>query len=156
MNKIIGVIVIIAIIIIGGYYLLRGNYKTTPPTDATPSAGLPTGAENPTLPVVGSTETAGTTTPTPTPTPTPAPSSETTTAISIQNFAFDPATLTVKAGTTVVWTNDDQAPHRIKSTAFNSENLNTGDTYSFKFETAGTFDYICSLHPSMQGKIIVE
>ena len=77
-------------------------------------------------------------------------------AVSIKNFAFNPAALTVKSGDTVTWTNDDSAPHQIKSTAFNSDMLSTGQSFSFTFNQTGSYDYICSVHPSMAGKIIVE
>lgn len=76
--------------------------------------------------------------------------------VNIQNFSFNPATLTVKKGAAVTWTNNDSAPHQIKSAAFNSELMSQGQTFSFTFNDAGTFDYSCSIHPSMTGKIIVE
>ena len=93
------------------------------------------------------------------PVQTPAPtqgSSVTSNSINIQNFAFSPATLTVKKGTTVTWTNNDSAPHQIKSATFNSGQLGNGQSFSFAFDTAGTFDYSCAIHPSMLGKIIVQ
>jgi len=76
--------------------------------------------------------------------------------VAIQNFAFDPAVLAVKAGDTVTWTNDDSAPHQIKSDAFNSLQLAKGQTFSFIFPSAGTFDYSCAIHPSMKGQIVVQ
>jgi plastocyanin len=76
--------------------------------------------------------------------------------INIQNFAFSPSTLTVKKGTVVTWTNNDSAPHTIKSATFNSSSMSKGQTFSFAFDTVGTFDYSCGIHPSMTGKIIVE
>ena len=82
-----------------------------------------------------------------------------TVAISIDNFTFKPQTLTVKAGTTVTWTNKDDIPHGIASAsgAFaKSKALDTDDSFSFTFTTAGTFDYFCSLHPHMVGKVIVK
>ena len=81
---------------------------------------------------------------------------ENTKNIAIKNFAFSPAELTVKAGDTVIWTNEDSAPHSIKSKSFNSNILQTGDAYQFKFDNTGVYDYICGIHPSMKGKIIVE
>ncbi len=100
-----------------------------------------------------------TTNPAPTPTvpdkPTTVPVKVTKT-INIQNFAFSPTSLTVKKGTTVVWTNNDSAPHQIKSATFNSSALSNGQTYSFTFDTVGAFPYSCAIHPSMQGTIIVE
>jgi plastocyanin len=77
-------------------------------------------------------------------------------AIMIQNFAFSPSVLRVKKGTTVTWTNKDSAPHQISSPTFNSASLSTGQSFSFVFNEAGTFDYICSIHPSMKGQVIVE
>ena len=99
--------------------------------------------------------------PTPAPVVTPAPAPLTTpvvksSAVNIQNFAFSPAVLTVKKGTTVTWTNNDSAPHQLKSATFNSGRLSQGESFSFTFNDAGTFDYSCSIHPSMQGQIIVE
>lgn len=76
--------------------------------------------------------------------------------VNIQNFAFNPGTLTIKKGATVTWTNNDSAPHQIKSGTFNSNLLDKGQTFSFTFSEAGTFDYSCSIHPSMMGKIIVQ
>jgi plastocyanin len=77
-------------------------------------------------------------------------------SINIQGFAFNPGTLNVKKGATVTWTNSDSAPHQIKSATFNSGQLSKGQTFSFTFNSTGTFDYSCSIHPSMTGKIIVE
>ena len=76
--------------------------------------------------------------------------------ITIQNFAFNPGTLTVKQGTKVTWTNQDSVVHKIKSDTFNSSDLGQGDKFDFTFNTKGSFDYSCSIHPSMTGKIIVK
>ena len=76
--------------------------------------------------------------------------------VNIQNFSFNPGTLTSKKGTTVTWTNGDSAPHQIKSATFNSSQLAKGQSFSFTFSTTGTFDYSCAIHPSMLGKIVVE
>ena len=79
-------------------------------------------------------------------------------AISIDNFTFTPQTLTVKAGTTVTWTNRDDIPHGIASqtNAFTRSNaLDTDDSYSFTFTTPGTYKYFCYVHPHMTGTIVV-
>lgn len=76
--------------------------------------------------------------------------------ISIRNFSFDPSLLTINPGTTVTWTNLDSAPHQIKSDSFNSSSLSQGQSYSFTFNGTGTFDYSCSIHPSMKGTVIVK
>lgn len=76
--------------------------------------------------------------------------------VSIENFSFNPATLTVKSGATVVWTNNDSVAHTIKSDNFNSQSLSKGQTFEFKFDNKGSYDYFCGLHPTMKGKIVVE
>jgi plastocyanin len=76
--------------------------------------------------------------------------------IEIKNFAFSPAELIVKKGTTVTWVNQDSVTHRIKSDTFNSQDLNQGASFSFIFDTVGSFDYICGIHTSMTGNIKVE
>jgi len=78
-----------------------------------------------------------------------------TPAVSIENFTFNPAVLTVKVGTTVIWTNNDTVDHNIKSADFNSPLMKKGETYEFKFDKAGTYDYSCGIHPTMTGQIIV-
>lgn len=77
--------------------------------------------------------------------------------VTIDNFAFAPATLTVKAGGTVTWTNRDEEPHTVAATdgSFHSPGMGTGATFSHTFPTAGKFDYVCSIHPSMHGTVVV-
>jgi amicyanin len=79
-------------------------------------------------------------------------------AIGIDNFTFNPQRLTVKAGSTVTWTNKDDIPHAIAAVnkEFKSKALDTGDAYSFTFAAPGTYQYFCSLHPHMTGTIVVE
>jgi plastocyanin len=79
-------------------------------------------------------------------------------AVKIENFTFAPQRVTVKAGTTITWTNQDDIPHAVASAtkAFRSKTLDTDDKFSFTFTTAGTYQYFCSLHPHMTGTIVVE
>jgi plastocyanin len=79
-------------------------------------------------------------------------------AVTIDNFTFSPKELTVAVGTTVKWVNHDDIPHTVveKNTTFRSKALDTDDSYSFTFASAGTFDYFCGLHPHMVGKVIVK
>ena len=81
-----------------------------------------------------------------------------TNEITIDNFTFTPKELTVAVGTTVKWVNHDDIPHTVveKKTTFRSKALDTDDSYSFTFGSAGTFDYFCGLHPHMVGQIIVK
>jgi len=84
--------------------------------------------------------------------------------VTIQNFAFVPASVTVPRGTTVTWVNQDPVNHRVLNDAggsiaegalFSSGSLPQGGTYSFTFNTPGTYPYHCSIHPSMKGTVIV-
>lgn len=77
--------------------------------------------------------------------------------IKIANFTFDPPTLTIKAGTTVTWINADDIPHVVseKDGKFRSGALDTDDSFSQSFTTAGAVEYFCAIHPHMTGKIIV-
>ena len=78
-------------------------------------------------------------------------------AVTIQGFAFDPATLTVKVGTTVTWTNKDGRTHTITSNdgLWDSGRVSDGATYVRVFDTAGSFSYHCTIHSSMKGTIVV-
>jgi plastocyanin len=81
-----------------------------------------------------------------------------TNVITIDNFTFSPKELTVAVGTTVKWVNHDDIPHTVveKKTTFRSKALDTDDSYSYTFTSAGAFDYFCGLHPHMVGQIIVK
>ncbi len=78
--------------------------------------------------------------------------------VQIDQYAFLPQRITVKPGTTVTWTNDDDDSHTVTSSAklFKSRPLDTGDKFSFTFTTPGAYAYFCSLHPHMTGTIVVE
>jgi plastocyanin len=83
---------------------------------------------------------------------------DTTNVITIDNFTFTPPELTVAVGTTVKWINHDDIPHLVvnKDKVFRSNALDTDDSYSFTFTSAGTFEYFCGLHPQMVGKVVVK
>lgn len=79
-------------------------------------------------------------------------------AVVIDDLAFDPEVIQVRVGTTVTWTNREaSAPHTVTSVdqVFGSDTLNESDSFSHTFDTAGTFDYICAIHPRMEGTVIV-
>jgi amicyanin len=130
MNKKIIIAILVVIALIAAYYIFQG-YPKTPQGN---TVNTPANNGQPTQPVTQG-ETA---------------------AIAIANFSFQPPALTIKTGTTVVWTNEDPTPHQIKSDTFNSSTLSKGQTFSFTFGTAGTYDYSCAIHPSMKGQIIVQ
>ena len=78
--------------------------------------------------------------------------------VTIADFAFDPGDLTVSAGDTVTWTNDDGTEHTVTSDddAFDSGDISGGDTFEQTFDEAGEFAYHCSIHSQMSGTITVE
>jgi plastocyanin len=82
----------------------------------------------------------------------------TSAAIEIDNFHYTPPTLVVAPGTTVTWKNDDDSPHSVRERdgKFKSAALDTDDTFSQTFATPGEYDYFCSIHPYMTGKIVVR
>lgn len=146
-----------------------GNATPTPtPTAATPTASAtatasatpaqtPTSTPSPTATATAApTATAtvvSTAAPTVAPTAAPAPR---VVATSITNFAFE-ATITVPAGSTVTWTNKDGSPHTVSAAwAFDSGTLNENQSFSQRFNTRGTFAYLCSIHPFMTGNVVVQ
>lgn len=78
--------------------------------------------------------------------------------VKIDNFAFGPQSLTVRVGTTVTWTNRDDIPHTVVSSdgVFKSKARDTDESFSYKFDKAGTYSYFCSLHPKMTGQVVVQ
>ncbi|MBV8083078.1 MAG: cupredoxin family copper-binding protein [Candidatus Eremiobacteraeota bacterium] len=85
-------------------------------------------------------------------------SSSTDTHVSIDNYAFKAPTVTIPAGTAVVWTNKDDDPHTVTADdgSFDSKGLGQGDTYRHVFTKPGTYPYHCSAHPYMKGTVIVQ
>jgi plastocyanin len=80
--------------------------------------------------------------------------------VNIDNFSFAPGALVVSAGTRVTWTNRDDIPHTVTDAAgqraFKSSALDTGDAFSYLFDKPGTYHYFCSLHPRMEGTVVVK
>ncbi len=78
-------------------------------------------------------------------------------SVSIVDFAFNPGAITVHAGDTVQWTNDGQVPegHTVTGDGLHSGTLHSGASFSHTFSSAGTFSYVCTIHPSMQGTVHV-
>ncbi len=77
--------------------------------------------------------------------------------VKIDQFAFEPAKATIAAGTTVIWTNQDDVPHTVVETSgqFRSEALDTDDAFRHTFKAPGDYSYFCSIHPHMVGEIHV-
>ncbi|MET7620396.1 cupredoxin family copper-binding protein [Streptomyces sp. NPDC005408] len=80
--------------------------------------------------------------------------------VSMSGYAFSPRTLTITAGSTVTWTNQDTAPHDVKTTSgphsFHSPMLDKGGSWSHTFTSPGTYGYLCTVHPGMTGQLIVK
>jgi plastocyanin len=79
--------------------------------------------------------------------------------IKIDNFSFGPAIITIPAGGTVTWTNNDDVPHVVSSDdnkLFKSKALDTDDHFSFTFAKPGTYNYYCAIHPKMTARIVVQ
>jgi plastocyanin len=83
----------------------------------------------------------------------PAPAAASGMSVSIVDFAFEPAALRVAAGDTVTWTNDGLAPHTVTGDFADSGVLDPGQTFSHTFDSEGTFDYFCAVHPDMVGSV---
>ena len=80
--------------------------------------------------------------------------------VKIDNFTFNPRSLSVAPGTKVTWINQDDVPHTATSSdeprRFNSGALDTDDSFSFTFKERGTYAYFCAIHPHMTGEVIVK
>jgi plastocyanin len=89
------------------------------------------------------------------------PSGGGTASVDIPEIAFDPADITVKAGTTVTWTNSDDIPHTVTKEGgpgadFDSGDLDPGSEFEQTFDETGTVDYVCTIHPGQAGTVTVE
>ena len=138
--------IVIAVILIGGiFFYMSMNKSSSVNTNANPQTNNPANA--PSKEITNNTPSA------------PVANTPSTSNVVIQNFAFNPSELTIKQGDTVIWTNKDSVPHTVTSDSGNelaSSTLSNGATYSHTFNSAGTFDYHCSIHTMMKGKIIVQ
>jgi len=77
--------------------------------------------------------------------------------VSMQNSAFNPKEITIFAGDTITWTNNDAMLHDVDIQGLGeSPDLRKGETYSMTFDKPGTYSYICGIHPSMKGTVIVK
>ena len=144
-----GIIVTVVVLILGGWFVVANqsddeNNQTN--TESTSQTTEPTSEPN------------NQNTDTPTDVQTEAPSQST---VSISDFAFKPASLTVKKGTTVTWTNQDDVQHSVVPDAGDNSDfeggplLAKGETYEWTFDNTGTYEYHCGPHPQMTGTVVV-
>jgi plastocyanin len=143
-------IFLVVILVAGGiaFGLTRNNNNSTNTTTSpNPSPSAQNNTQN--------------TTPNPNPSSSSNSNSTPTNAssITINNFAFSPADITIKKGTNVTWTNKDSVAHTVQETdgknGPKSGSLSQNDTYSFTYNETGTFKYHCSIHPDMTGTVTV-
>ncbi|HVX58619.1 MAG TPA: cupredoxin family copper-binding protein [Candidatus Saccharimonadales bacterium] len=140
MRKNLAALIIVAVVLVaGGVYLATKNSDKNNTTNAS-SMDMSSGSTDQTAPNQDSTPQA-------------------TNSVTIQNFAFSPADITVKAGTKVTWINQDSTAHTVTETDSqvgpNSGDLAQGESYSFTFAKAGTYHYHCSIHSEMTGTVTV-
>ena len=76
--------------------------------------------------------------------------------VTIKDFTFSPTNVTIASHGKVTWTNDDGFTHTISFTGEQAQSVGSGASYTRTFDNVGTYDYICSIHPSMSGKVIVK
>jgi plastocyanin len=79
-------------------------------------------------------------------------------AVTMKDIAFSPQSVRVRVGQKVDWTNDDSVAHNVTATSgasFRSSDFGQGGTFSYSPTRAGTIDYVCTLHPGMDGTIVV-
>ena len=144
------IVVVVVAVIIGIYYFSRGGNQP-----AVPSSYYPSAPSTQTAPQPSNGQTNQPTAPAAT---SPAGNQTNAVAVTIQNFAFSPASLTIKKGDVVTWTNQDSAPHQVTSDngKFQGPAISKSETYSFTFNETGTFPYHCAIHPMMKGTITVQ
>lgn len=148
MKKVLPAIIVLVLVVVGVIFYFVGKQNTASDTNSSTSGSsssqmenMPNGSNKPQ-------NQANTT-----------PEAANTDKVTIKNLAFSPANITVKKGTTVTWTNQDSTAHTVTETdgqdGPNSGNLAKGQSYSFTFNTVGTFKYDCSIHTYMTGTVTV-
>jgi len=133
-------ILVVVLILIGGYAVVKHNDKNAPNTSTSSNS-----VDNSSNMTISSNQSSS--------------SASQTNAVNITNFAFSPSNITVKKGTAVTWTNKDSVAHTVTENdgqdGPKSSNLDQNQTYSFTYNTVGTFKYHCSIHPDMTGSVTV-
>jgi plastocyanin len=99
--------------------------------------------------------TVSTTLAAPTGTPQPTGGASKVVNVSIQNSAYNPASVQISTGDTVKWTNMDSSAHTVTGSIFKSGNIYKGQSYQFQFTKPGTYNYTCTIHPTMKGTVTV-
>ena len=145
-----GIAAVVIIVVVGVALAMVVGHKKTTDTSKTAQPTTPTTTQKETTPSTAD-STANKST-------TPAATTGTATTVSIDGFAYKEATVTIKKGTEVTWTNKDSAAHTVTfddSSVSSSGNMPQNATYSHTFTTAGTFKYHCAYHPNMVATVVV-
>lgn len=148
MNKVAIAFVVVILVLIGVYFVTKTPKPTKTVTSLTPTNTTVQQMPEPTTPPPATGAKASVELST----------NQTTARVVIDNFAYSPKTITVKAGTSVTWTNNDSAAHTVTSDTggqFDSGKLATGQSYSHTFTTPGTYSYHCTYHPMMVAQVVV-
>jgi len=143
MNKILIAVIAVVILGIGGWVIYNHNQSKTDNSSGNSSASSATPSNSNSSASNSSQSAAASGT------------------VTIENMMFTPSQITVAKGGTVTWTNKDSIPHTVTDDLSNaggpaSGNIQPGKTYSFTFDKTGSFQYHCSIHPSMRGTIVVK
>jgi plastocyanin len=149
----IGLTVLLLVFVAGSLSAIAcgsSSSKSNTPTPGKTAAPAATATKAP-----QGTATAGTTPAGTTPT---AGATAQSTSVAIKDFEFGPATITIKVGDTVTWTNNGPSLHTVTADdgSFDSGNVDVGKTFSHTFQSAGTFAYHCTIHPFMKATVIVQ
>lgn len=151
---------VMTVVFIGVLIVLSACAKPASTTPTPPT--IPTTPITPTTPTTPATPTTPTTPTTPAIPATPAtpttPVTQGPNEVWVQGFSFNPATITVKVGTTVSWTNKDNDQHDVTSDTgiFSRQIILGGPSFNYTFDKPGTYNYVCGVHPGMTGKVIVQ
>ena len=137
-NGWIAVAVVVVVLAVGGWFVFSSHPASSPKSSPSPSMSMNMNMS---------------------PTPSVSETPQSTSAATISGYAFSPASITVAKGTKVTWTNKDSVGHTVteddSQTGPASSTLNQGQSYSYTFNTAGTFHYHCTIHPYMTGTVTV-
>jgi plastocyanin len=141
MNKNIIIAIVVVIVLAVGGWLIFGNSNDKNSTTPTTSSNSGSTAET-----NSNSSNSNTSQPT------------ATNSVSMADMSFSPASITVKKGTKVTWTNNDSLSHTVTAddSSFGSDTLSHGTTFSHTFDTAGTFAYHCNFHSNMHGTVVVQ
>lgn len=154
---VLGVIVVIVIALVAIFAMK--SKSSTPSSTGNAPAAAPAGGQAPVIPIPGENVAPSAGQSGALPSVLPGENVTSMTDVSIGGFAFQPANISIKKGTAITWTNNDGVGHDVVAngspSGLRSPVMKQGEKYTFIFDTVGTFDYHCGIHPSMKGTVVV-